>query len=240
MKINFHKLKISPRVNNLFLVNLIVAVASIIIIFTLIAYFGLGRGDVAVFTINFSEKPAKLTGLFEQTLPPFAIYSHEASLNSSAQLTFDTTTLDIIPLRTPVVYGLVIGPSTFNQFCLVKTNLSLDLKSIGTNFELLSTTPNNLQSYRFDLSIEQLWWPGKTPAAMAINTLVTPSRNSITNLQANYTYVFPAECNKISPSELAAQAKFWLTYNEKTVNNYYNQQLQKIEQDPSYRDPGPR
>lgn len=228
MKINFLQIKFSVNTKKLILTNLVVLILGVILIFTLLGYFGLGRGDIGVFVINFSEEPTILSGTSTAALNPFEIYSFEVTLSAPSQLGYEGGTLELVPMRTPVVYGLVVGSAPVSQICLAKTSLTYDLKSIGTQFEIAAATPGSAHSYRFNLPLEQLWWPGK------------PIEGTLNNSRNDYIYIFPIDCDRSTAEELAQQAKFWLQYDIQPVKNYYDQKLLEVETDSSYRDPGPQ
>lgn len=199
---------------------------SIVVVLTIISYFGLGRGEVGIFLINFSEKEisVSLAGE-EQKVSMFDILSRELTLESEAELKAEDINLTLKAGRTPNLYAVIVGNDVIAPFCLAKTLLNNNRSAISAEFDILASTPGKTHQFSFNLPPEQIWWPGKSDSGQ--------------NLASEYVFVFPFDCNQSEQAELEEQAKYWLEYTKEKQLEFYNQQVLEVQNNNAYNDPGP-
>lgn len=228
MKNYLRKIKLSQKARKLFLLNLSVIIFSIVVVLSIISYFGLGRGEVGVFLINFSEKDISVTlDGNAQTLSMFDILSLELNLSKETNLIAEGINLNLQGGNTPKLYAVISGNDVLAPFCLAKTLLNNSRSAISAEFDIIASTPSKAHQFSFTLPLEQIWWPGKS------------SKTANQNLSSDYVFVFPFDCKQNTEAQLAEQAKFWLEYTKESQLNFYNQQVLELQNNNAYNDPGP-
>lgn len=225
------KFRLSLKARYFVLINLVIVVFAVVIIFSLISFVGLGRGDVLVLVGNYTEAPLTVVAPGQtKILAAFEVWALELDLVGSAKLETSHGNLEIVPGRSPVVYSWLIGSPAVTNHCLAQTRLSLDRNYIGTEFAITGERDHSTQTYRFDLPLNRLWWPAKQSAA-ALPTSSNPN--------ADYTFIFPVDCETTNAEQLLPLAKFWLNYNADQLQEEYQKLQDLISDDPAYNDPGP-